>query len=464
MLAPPMSHEPVEPAPTLRPAARAAYGLGDLTVNTALAAMSLVYTTHFLTQVAELRPVLAGLVPLVGRVFDAVTDPTMGRLSDATRWKSGRRRPYLLIGALPFGASFAAMWLVPPFLAGPDAQLARFAYYALAYCSLALWMTVLSIPYLALLPEMALGYDERTSLSTWRNIGSTLGIFVAIGIKPLAEALGGGAPGFAAAGAIVGACLVPPWWLVHRVTFERPGFRGEGAVLPLRDALRAVAVNRPFRRLLGLFLAGRIAMDVIGALMILYVSFWLGTPGDFEPVMLGFLLAVLLGLPFWTRFAQGREKAAVFQIAALGWAAAGLLFLLAEPGWPLAAVIGLACVGGLAFGAVDLLPWAMLGEVIDADELASGERRDGLFNGFFTFLRKIAGALGVFVVMAILDAAGLAKGESQSETVRQTIRWLTFLAPGLCLVAAAWLARGYPLTRAEHARIRAALEARRGSA
>jgi len=464
MLAPPMPVQPAHaPAPALRPAARALYGLGDLTVNTALASMSLVYTAHFLTQVADLRPLLAGLVPLVGRAFDAVTDPLMGRLSDATRWKSGRRRPYLLIGALPFGASFAAMWLVPPFLAAPDAQLVRFAYYALAYCSLALWMTVLSIPYLALLPEMALGYDERTALSTWRNVGSTLGIFVAIGIKPLAEALGGGAAGFAAAGAIVGACLVPPWLVVHRVTFERPGFRGEGASLPLGDALAAVAANRPFRRLLGLFLAGRMAMDVIGALMILYVSFWLGSPGDFEPVMLGFLLTVLLALPFWTRFARGREKARVFQVAALGWAAAGLLFLLAEPGWPLPAVVALACVGGAGFAAVDLLPWAMLGEVIDADELASGERRDGLFNGFFTFLRKIAGAVGVFVVMAILDGAGLAKGESQSETVRQTIRWLTFVAPGLCLVVAAWLARDYPLTRAEHAQIRAALEARRGT-
>jgi len=439
------------------------YGLGDLATNTALAAMGLVYTTHFLTQVADLRPVLAGLVPLVGRVIDAFADPLMGRLSDATRWKSGRRRPYLLIGALPFGASFAAIWLVPPFLAGPDEQLARFAYHAVAYCALALFMTVLGIPYLALLPEMALGYDERTALSTWRNVGSTLGIFAAIGIKPLAEVLGGGAPGFAAAGALVGACLVPPWLVVHRVTFERPAFRAEGSSASFADALRAIRANRPFRRLLGLFLAGRVAMDVIGALMILYVSFWLGRPGAFEPVMLGFLSTVLLSLPLWTRFAAGREKATVFVVAALGWAGAGFLFLLAQPSWPTGAVVALACVAGIGFAAVDLIPWAMLGEVIDADELASGERRDGLFNGFFTFLRKIAGAVGVFGVLAILDAAGLTKGEEQAEPVRQTIRWLTFAAPGACLLVAAWLARDYPLTRAEHARIQSALEARRGT-
>lgn len=439
------------------------YGLGDLATNAALASMSLVYTTHFLTQVAGLRPVLAGLVPLVGRVIDAFADPLMGRLSDATRWESGRRRPYLLIGALPFGTSFAAIWLVPPFLAAPELQLARFAYHALAYCALALSMTVLSIPYLALLPEMALGYDERTALSTWRNVGSTLGIVAAIGIKPLAEALGSGSTGFALAGLIAGACLVPPWLVVHRVTFERPGFRTEGASGSFGSALRAVHANRPFRCLVGLFLGGRVAMDVLAALMILYVSFWLGRPQDFEPVMLSFLAAGLLSLPLWTHFAQGREKSTVFIVAALGWAAAGFLFLLARPTWPTVGIVALASVAGVGFAAVDLVPWAMLGEVIDADELASGERRDGLFNGFFTFLRKIAGAVGVFVVLAVLDAAGLARSEQQTEPVRQTIRWLTFAAPGVCLLAAAWMARGYPLSRAEHMRIQHELEARRGT-
>ncbi|HVP30719.1 MAG TPA: glycoside-pentoside-hexuronide (GPH):cation symporter [Myxococcota bacterium] len=446
----------------LRPRDRALYGLGDLTVNTVLSAMVLVYTTHFLTQVADLRPALAGLVPLVGRVVDAFFDPLMGRISDATRWQAGRRRPYLLIGALPFGASFALMWLVPACLVGPEHQTARFMYYVVAYGSAAIWMTVLSVPYLALLPEMALDYDERTTLSSWRNLGSTLGIFAALGVKPLAERLGGGPPGFAAAGAIVGALLVPPWLVVHRVTFERPGFRAQAAALSLREASRAVARNRPFRRLVALFLAGRFAMDVTGALMILFVSYWLGRPEAFEPVMLSFLATVVLSLPLWLGLARGREKSRIFIVATLWWAAAGLLFLLVRPDWPTAWVAALACLAGLGFSAVDLMPWAMLGEVIDADELESGERRDGLYNGFFTFLRKIAGAIGVFLVMAILDRAGFAKGESQSETVRQAIRWLTTAAPSLCLLVAAAWARGYPLTRAEHARIRTALEARRG--
>lgn len=457
-----------EPAPptgrirTLSIFDKLVFGLGDLTVNTALSSMSLVYTSYFLTQVAGLRPVLAGLVPLVGRVFDAIIDPLMGRLSDHTRFASGRRRPYLLIGAIPFGASFALMWVEPTFLGSWDGQSARFVYYSLAYFSAALWMTVLSIPYMALIPEMAVDYDARTSLNSFRNFGSMIGLFVAISIRPFAEFLGGGATGFALAGALVGAALVPPWLAVHRVSFERPGFHGAADSLTLREGLRLMSQNAAFRRLLVIFLTGRIAMDVIGALLILYVTFWLGRSSDFEPVMLGFLCTVLLVLPVWLHIARGREKHHVFAIAAAMWMAGGLLFLFADPGWSTAAVVGLACVSALGYCAVDLMPWAMLGEVIDADEDATGERRDGLYNGFFTFFRKLAGALGVFLVMSLLDLLGFERSGTQSDTVRQAIRWMTFLAPGLVLAIGAFAAMHYPLTRARHDEIARRLAARRG--
>ena len=110
--------------------AQGIYASGDLTINAALASLSLIYTSYFLTQIAGLRAALAGLVPLVGRSIDAFTDPLMGRISDQTRWRCGRRRPYFLIGALPFGLSFAVMWVDRR----SPSQAARFAYYAPIYC------------------------------------------------------------------------------------------------------------------------------------------------------------------------------------------------------------------------------------------------------------------------------------------------------------------------------------------
>ncbi len=440
-------------ARTLSRAGKATYASGDLTVNTALSALSLVYATYFLVQIADLRPLLAGLIPLIGRVLDAFTDPLMGRISDRTRLRAGRRRPWFLIGAVPFGLSFALMWAPAPFAS----EAARFAFYTTAYCLMTTSMTVLSVPYLALLPEMALDYDARTSLNTWRTVGSTLGIFAAVAIRPVAEAFGGGEPGFAAAGIVYGVALALPWLGVYRATFERPELHEQPSETGFFASIVYTFRHGSFMRLVWLYIMGRIAMDLAAALLILYVSYWLGRSGDFELVMLLFLGAVVVALPVWLHIARGRDKSAVFVVGSLWWMALTLGLVFVQPDWPRWMLFAYVPLIGFGFAVVDLMPWSMVGEVIDEDEAESGERREGLYNGMFTFLRKLGGGLGVFLVMGILDLFGYEQGATQSETARQAIRWMTACAPPFFLFWAVWFARGYPLTRARHHEIRTTL-------
>lgn len=440
-------------ARTLSRAGKAAYASGDLTVNTALSALSLVYATYFLVQIADLRPLLAGLIPLIGRVLDAFTDPLMGRISDRTRLRAGRRRPWFLIGAVPFGLSFALMWAPAPFAS----EAVRFAFYTTAYCLMTTSMTVLSVPYLALLPEMALDYDARTSLNTWRTVGSTLGIFAAVAIRPVAEAFGGGGPGFAAAGIVYGVALALPWLGVYRATFERPELHEQPSETGFFASIVYTFRHGSFMRLVWLYIMGRIAMDLAAALLILYVSYWLGRSGDFELVMLLFLGAVVVALPVWLRIARGRDKSAVFVAGSIWWMVLTLGLVFVQPDWPRWLLFAYVPVIGFGFAVVDLMPWSMVGEVIDEDEAESGERREGLYNGMFTFLRKLGGGLGVFLVMGILDLFGYEQGATQSETARQAIRWMTACAPPFFLFWAIWFARGYPLTRARHHEIRTTL-------
>jgi len=441
--------------PKLTPARKSVYALGDLTVNTALSSLSLIFATYFLTQIADLRPVLAGLVPLVGRVIDAVTDPLMGQISDRTRMRSGRRRPYFLIGALPFGLTFALLWVDP----GLASQAARFAYYAAIYSSMSIAMTIVSVPYLAIQPEMTLDYDERTSLNTYRTFGSLLGIFAAIAIRPVAESFGGGSEGFAWAGLAYGVLLALPWLAVYLATFERPGFSRPQAS-DFWSGLREVLAHKNFRTLMALYLCGRIAMDLLGALLILYVSFWIGRSGDFELTMLCFVGAVMLSLPFWLRFSMRFEKITTFIVGSVWWGLCSLLLLFGHPGWPSAVIFAFAIVTGIGYAVVDLMPWAMLGEVIDEDDLATGQRREGIYNGAFTFMRKLGGAVGVAGVMAVLDLAGFQQGEVQPESARQAIRWISGLAPALFLAAGIAFAWRYPLDRSAHREIRQALDTR----
>jgi sugar (glycoside-pentoside-hexuronide) transporter len=444
--------------PRLTPARKTVYATGDFTVNTVLVSLSMVYVTFFLTQVAGLRPELAGLVQLIGRGVDAFTDPAMGRLSDLTRWRLGRRRPFFLLGALPFGLTFALLWTTP---GGSQTEL--FLYYTVLYILLSVSMTVLAVPYLALLPEMALGYDARTSLHAYRNYGSVFGISAAISFRPVAEALGGGTSGFALAGVLYGFVVALPWLAVFKASWERPDFQGRAAALSFRQGVMLLVRHASFRRLTGLYLCSRITMDIAGAMLILYFSFVVGRSGDFELTMGLFLASVLISLPIWLAISRHTDKSTLFLVGSVWWFLSFGLIYVADPGWPRWLLIALAPIGGVGFAVVDLMAWSMLGEVIDEDDLASGERREGIYNGAFMFVRKLGGSIAVALALGILGWLGFEQGDEQPESVLTAIRLLTTAAPAVFLAAAVMFAWSYPLSRARHAEIAAALEAREAS-
>lgn len=442
----------------LSKATKLAYSLGDHTLNVALSVLSLFYL-FFLTEVAGLRPALASVVLLLGRTIDAFTDPLMGRLSDLTRSRMGRRRPYFLIGALPFGISFAAL-----FVSLPEAsESARFVYYTAAYALHTIASTILSVPYMALLPEMSLDYEERTSLSTYRSAASVVGtILAAVATKPTVDALGGGAQGFLLVGCVYGAWLAIPWGIVFLRTRERPEFQREPRT-SFFEGLRLVARHRAYRTLMALYLCSRIAMDVVGAMLIFYFTYWLGRPADFEVAMGLLLVAAVASLPFWLRASVGTDKRTLFIVGSCWWAVAQIFFVVATPAWPASAIFGLGVLAGIGYAVADLMPWSMLGDVVDADELRTEERREGIYAGFFTFLRKLAGATAVALAGLALELAGYEGGKGQSATALEAIRWLTGAAPALFIVLGIVLARGYPMSRERHAEVRRALERRRGA-
>ncbi len=439
----------------LNPVRMTGYGAGDVTVNTVLVALNMVWVTYFLTQVAGLRPELAGLVQLIGRAVDAFTDPAMGRLSDLCRWKWGRRRPFFILGALPLGISFSLLWMIPS-----DSQMGMFAYYTGLYVLLSVSLTMLSVPYLALLPEMTLGYDARTRLNMFRNVGSIIGIAVAIAIRQVAAELGGGPQGYALSGVVYGAFVALPWLIVYAASWERPDFQARETSLSLADGVRLLLQHRNFRRLTGLYICSRISMDLVGAMLILYFTFVMGRSSDFEWAMALFLGAVLLSLPIWGRIATRFDKSTLFVAGAIWWMVSFIPFLVAEATWPRWLMFLFPPLAGVGFAVVDLMVWSMLGDVIDEDDLLTGERREGIYNGAFMFVRKLAGSLAVFAAFWILAAAGYHQDQEQSETVVDSIRQITALAPALFLALSVWIAWGYPLTRARHAEIRSELEQR----
>jgi GPH family glycoside/pentoside/hexuronide:cation symporter len=254
---------------------------------------------------------------------------------------------------------------------------------------------------------------------------------------------------------------VVPWLAVHRVSFERP--RAAVAHDPggLLQGLVALGRHRAYRLLVASFVAARMAVDLIGAMFLYYFTYWIGRPADFGPTLFLFLGVVVASLPFWLRLARSLDKRTIYVVGAAWWILAQLPMGLATPGWPRWSLFAIAAFAAIGYAVADLMPWAMLGETIDEDELVSGERHDGLYTGAFTFIRKLAGATGVLLSGFALGAAGYAKGEAQPESALLAIRVLTAAAPTALLLLAIAFALRYPLSRARHREILDALDARR---
>ncbi|MDZ4131661.1 MAG: MFS transporter, partial [Dethiobacteria bacterium] len=151
------------------------YGLGDLSGNIMFSAISF-FLLYFFINVGGLNPGLAAVVFLIARFWDAVTDFWMGSISDRTNTRWGKKRVYMLFGAVPYGLMFILLWLVP---FGEDAtQTIRFIYYTFAYLLYNTTWTIVYVPYNALTANMTGDYDERTSLNAYRIVMANIGILL----------------------------------------------------------------------------------------------------------------------------------------------------------------------------------------------------------------------------------------------------------------------------------------------
>jgi Na+/melibiose symporter-like transporter len=135
-----------------------------------------------------------------------------------------------------------------------------------------------------------------------------------------------------------------------------------------------------------------------------------------------------------------------------------------QPEWPFAVIVASTILAGVGYSAADMLPWSMVADVADEDEIRSGERREGLYVGVFTFVRKLAGALGVALAFNVLDWVGFESGEEPREAVLWVLRSLTALIPVFFVIISMWIAAGYPLGRRRHEEILEQLARRRESA
>jgi GPH family glycoside/pentoside/hexuronide:cation symporter len=455
------------------------YGSGDWGISS-MGMMRSIFYAIYLTDVVGLDPRLGSFGALAGIVWDAINDPVIGILSDRLRTRWGRRRPFLLLFAIPFGISFVTLWSAPEW----DSQAALLIYVTLSFMLADTLQTLVALPFLSLTPELTADYDERTTLTSFRSFFQLAGalsvVIAAPAIVDMVLAAGGSQQqGFMLVGAIFGGIGAIPLLLIGLFVRER-STPEQMESIPFRATLRAAWQNIPFRYAVGIHMLNWSAVDMVAVTFPYFLLYWvaqgdllasiriLGVELAYESAFFGVLMSVcILFIPFWLWMARRRNKREAYMIGMIFWVIVQLLIFTIQPG-DTTYLLTLAALAGIAVSAAYTLPDSLFADVIEWDELRTRRRQEGIFYGIRTLIRKLTGALILFVTLQLLGWSGYTSPPEgvlqfmQTDTALQMIRLLVSPISALIVSGTILLAWLFPLSREQYERIRRLLEQRRG--
>lgn len=456
--------------PKLTWSTKLAYGAGDmgagLTSN--LLAVSFLF---FLTNVAGLEPRLASGIVAIGKIWDLINDPLVGMLSDRTKTRWGRRYPWIALTAIPFGVTFYFIWIVP----GLESQTALFWYYILAFMVFQTFFTTTNLPYSALTAEMTEDYDNRTELTSFRLSFSLIGAVLVLALGAVVrERVENPQQEFQILSILGGLiAIVTTYWCVfgtfghyrRQATYFGRSLnkRQEGDDDSFLEQFKVVFSNRPFLFVVGIYLFSWLALQLTATVLPYYVTFWMGDENFFLALLLVQGTAIIM--MFVCNFLSKRiGKKGVYFLGGGIWILVQLGLFLLQPGQ--INIMYLLCVMA-SFGVATayVVPWSILPDVIELNELKTGRRSEGAFYAFMTLLQKLGLAGGIALFGLALSYSGFDENlATQTDSALLAIRIFIGPVPLVLLIGGMILAYLYPITKANHAEILLKLAERRQQA
>ena len=441
--------EAVSPSNRLSLRLKLLYSAGDLSTSIPLAIL-MFFQLYFLTDVAGLRPEYAGWALGVGKMWDAVNDPLFGLVSDRIRTRWGRRRVLLLFGALPLGLAFMLMWLVPPL-----GQLGLAVYYGITFVLFDTAFTVVHVGYNALTPELTSDYDERSSLNGYRMAYSIFGTLGAIILATvLSWYIADTRVLFAVVGVGLGLVSIAPPLIVFRVTHEAPA-NTHPDPLPVREALKATLSNRPFRLVMGLYLLSWTTASVLAAVLVYFANYHLKVPEQANYFVLVAEGAAILFIPLWVWVARRLDKRRAFVLGVTSWIVV-LLGISALRSDQVTLAYILAALSGSGIATAYVIPWAMIPDIIEGDQLETGQRREGSYYAFASFFQKLGTGVALWAMAQALALTGYVTPSGDAPLPVQPAQAVTAIrvfmgpVPTVLLLLSVLFAWWYPITRESH--------------
>lgn len=417
------------------------FGIGDLGGNLFFTAMGF-WSLNYLTDTVGIAAAAAGIAIMAGKIWDAVTDPMMGFISDRTRSRWGRRRPYLLFGSLPL---LLSMWY---FFSAPVFQNATAGaiWAGLMLCVLNTAYTVVNIPYGSLTPELTKDFKERTSLNGFRFsfavVGTILGAAI---VQPILGLAGDKRLGFSLVGLLFG-FIMAATILTTFFTVREPESAGENR--PTEKFLAtflAVFKDRTYVRLVLVYTCNLTGITFVQAILVYYFKYLYQNEGMTTMAMILLLLTAMICIPVSVQVARRIGKKRTYQIAlgVLAFSCLTIFFLGHIFGINFTLAVMVFAGIGVGFGYVP--PFAMLPDVVEVDAVRSGHRKEGAYYGMWTFASKIGVALAAALTGVFLGFSGFIPDVAQSAATLLTIRLVIGPIPAAILIAGIFLIQRYPL-------------------
>lgn len=390
------------------------YGVGGIGVGVSAAVPSILLL-YFMTQILGLPLGLASLVILAPKAVVIALDPAIGRWSDRTRSPWGRRRPFLLAGAILASTAFLLLFSVPKLGSVP----LTFALVLAAYLAASVTYSLFGVAYTAIPPELTSDPAERV-----RVVGARVGMVFAgmllgaAGAPVLVEQFGGGANGHRLMALViapmVAGVMLAPLFALARATETPQGERGSASA---RAELVAVARFSPFTIAMAINMLCSTGVSAFMSAAPYFVTIGLGRPvRDVGAIMLAQLACSFLSMAGWTRILPKiRFATAIVLALATAGVGCGLVTLGAHGlgGW--SAVLVGAGLFGVGAGGLQITGLAGLAETAQRLSRASGQRREGMMTGLWSAGERVALALGPAVTSAVLLLGAFTPGVDRAQ-------------------------------------------------
>ena len=384
----------------------AAYALGAFGTGV-FSTVPTVLLLYFCTETLKIPPGLAGLAVFLPKAWALVWDPLVGLWSDRAKSPIGRRRPFLLVGAIGVSAAFITLF------AWPHASgVGAFASVALIYFGLTCAYSLFAVPFVSTPAEISAEPAERERVNAWRIGFAMVGVLIGAGLAPiLVQAGGGGRGGYVFMAVIVGAICGVGMLSAFFATPSRLGGETDPVAPSLAEALPALLGNRPLLKLIVAYVLQLTGVGLISAIAPYWIVQVAGRTQGQVGVALGFLLLITIAsTPVWALVIRRIGARSASALAAFLYGVATLGFLLLPPHAATLPTFAIYALIGVPFGGIQLAPFALAAHLIHDATARSGARREGLFTGLWTAGEKLGLALGPGAAGFGLMAVGFHSG------------------------------------------------------